>query len=222
MSLVRPRAILFDWDNTLVDNWLAIHAALNATFGAMNHPPWTLDETKERVRRSLRDSFPAMFGDRWTEAREIFYQTFEAEHLARLRVMGGANEVLAELRSDGIYLGVVSNKTGKLLRREAAHLGWDGIFSKLVGATDAARDKPARDPIDLALEPAGLRAGPHVWYVGDAAIDMACAHAAGCTGVLIGPPNTDLGDFEDCPPAAAISDLNALLALVRTPGKTIC
>ena len=26
-----PRAILFDWDNTLADNWAAIHGAMNVT-----------------------------------------------------------------------------------------------------------------------------------------------------------------------------------------------
>ena len=47
-----PRAVLFDWDNTLVDNWPTIHDALNATFEAMGHPTWTLAETRERVRAS--------------------------------------------------------------------------------------------------------------------------------------------------------------------------
>ena len=63
-AAARPRAILFDWDNTLVDNWLAISEALNATLVAMGHPTWSLTETKARVRNSLRDSFPAMFGER--------------------------------------------------------------------------------------------------------------------------------------------------------------
>ena len=31
--LPRPRAILFDWDNTLVDSWVTIHEALNITDG---------------------------------------------------------------------------------------------------------------------------------------------------------------------------------------------
>ena len=36
-----PRAILFDWDNTLADNWAAIHGAMNATLVAMGQAPWT-------------------------------------------------------------------------------------------------------------------------------------------------------------------------------------
>ena len=65
-----PKAILFDWDGTLVDNWPVIHAALNETLISFGHRPWTLAETMERVSRSQRDSFPLIFGDRWEAARE--------------------------------------------------------------------------------------------------------------------------------------------------------
>lgn len=187
--LMRPRAILFDWDNTLVDNWPVIHEALNATLIAMGHAPWTLTETRQRVRRSLRDSFPEMFGDRWTEARKIFYDTFAAAHLERLRPLPGAEETLAWLAAEGIYLGVVSNKTGKYLRAEAEVLGWDRWFGRLVGATDATADKPATEPVQLALEGSGICLGVDVWFVGDGAIDVQCALAAGLTPVVLEGPD---------------------------------
>ena len=44
-ALTRPKAVLFDWDNTLVDSWAVIHAALNETLTAMDHPNWTRAET---------------------------------------------------------------------------------------------------------------------------------------------------------------------------------
>jgi hypothetical protein len=75
MRLPPPRAILFDWDNTLVDAWGTIQLALNAALTAMGQSAWTMEETRVRVRASLRDSFPRMFGDRWPEARDIFYAT---------------------------------------------------------------------------------------------------------------------------------------------------
>ena len=46
----RPRAILFDWDNTLVESWGVIHEALNLTLAAMGHAHWTREETEKRVR----------------------------------------------------------------------------------------------------------------------------------------------------------------------------
>ena len=64
-----PRAVVFDWDNTLVDTWPVIHDSMNAALAAMGHAPWSFDETRERVRRSMREAFPEMFGARWEEAR---------------------------------------------------------------------------------------------------------------------------------------------------------
>src|SRR5215469_18744035 len=84
VGLSRPRAILFDWDNTLVDSWATIHEALNAVMTAMGKPSWSLQQTKERVRLSLRESFPIHFGNRWEEARRIYLDAFRAIHLTRL------------------------------------------------------------------------------------------------------------------------------------------
>jgi phosphoglycolate phosphatase len=182
----RPRAILFDWDLTLVDNWAAILEALNTTLGAMGQGRWTAEEARERVRMSLRDSFPEMFGTRWPEAKDIFYATFAERHLKTLEPLPGAADMLAAFHQAGLYLGVVSNKTGQYLRREADHLGWDGYFAKLVGAMDAEEDKPAVAPVEMALEGSAIKRGPDVWFVGDGAIDMECAHNAGCYPVLFG------------------------------------
>ena len=183
-SVPPPRAIIFDWDNTLVDAWPAVHDALNTTFVAMDQPTWTLEETRTRVRKSLRDSFPEMFGARWTEAREIFYDRYAAIHLDHLVPLAGTAEGLAWLAGQGLYLGVVSNKAGVYLRQEAERLGWDGFFGKIVGATDAKSDKPDPAPVQMALDGSGISAGPDVWFVGDAAIDVQCALNSGLTPVV--------------------------------------
>lgn len=203
----RPRAVLFDWDNTLVDNWAAIGDALNATLIAYGQEPWTEAETRERVRRSMRDTFPAMFGERWEEARDLFYARFTAGHLETLKALPGAAELLEALDSMDVYLGVVSNKQGGLLRREAEHLGWTGRFRRLIGAGDAAADKPDPAPIALALAGSGIEQGPGVWFVGDAGIDLMCAKNAGCVGVLIGPADLKASEFRGLEPAWHVGGL---------------
>jgi len=100
--LPRPRAILFDWDNTLVDSWVTIHEALNITMAAMGQPLWSIQETKERVRLSLRESFPRHFGERWEEARRIDLDSFSAIHLDRLTALPGRSELLEGLADEGI------------------------------------------------------------------------------------------------------------------------
>ena len=181
----KPRAILFDWDNTLIDSWAVIHDALAVTLKTMGHEPWPLEETKRRVRHSLRDAFPALFGDRWQAARALYLDTFAATHLTRLAPMAGAEEMLVYLAERGYYLAVVSNKTGVLLRREAAHLGWTRYFARLIGAGDASADKPDPAPIYAALCDSGI-APQSAWYVGDTDLDIDCALGSGCVPVLLG------------------------------------
>lgn len=216
-----PQAILFDWDNTLVTNWRCIHASINAALTAFSLPEWTLAESYGRVRRSLRDSFPEIFGPEWPKARDIFYAHFEAHHLDYLDVMPGAEEMLRDLHARGIRLAVVSNKTGRFLRAEAQALGWAPLFDALVGANDAAADKPDPAPVAMALAPSGVPPGAHVWFVGDADVDMEIAHRTGLTPVLVGnTPHVDdgLGRF---PPAISLNGCAAISSLVKRIAATI-
>lgn len=214
MALARPRSLLFDWDNTLVDTWEAIHAALNATFRAMAMPEWTLDQTRARVRRSAREAFPAWFGDRAGEAAELFYAEFERSHLERLRPTPGAGAMLAALAAEGFDLAVVSNKQGRYLRREAAALGWTGYFRRLVGASDALRDKPAPEAVTLALEggPVAAANSESVWLIGDTDIDMLCAVDSGCLPVLLRPDPPGDGEFAGAAPHLHLPSCEALAA----------
>ena len=184
----RPRAILFDWDNTLVDSWPIIHEARNFVMSAMGHPLRSLTDTKRSARLSLRDDFPRIFGDRWEEARSIYLDKVRAIHLERLTPLPGREAMLRALAGQDLFLGVVSNKVGEFLRREVERLGWRDLFGSVVGAGDAAADKPACEPVHLALEPSGIPAGEEVWFVGDTATDMECARNSGCVGVLLGDP----------------------------------
>jgi phosphoglycolate phosphatase len=217
---VRPDCILWDWDNTLVDGWAAIQHGLNETFRAFAMPEWDRTTVLARVRGSLRDTFPGMFGAEWERARDIFYAAVRSCHLAVLNPMPGAADAIAAAGALGPQ-AVISNKQGPLLRAEAAHLGWDKSFTALLGASDAAADKPDPAPFRLAFAACGLRPGGRVWYVGDTALDMQAARAAGCVAVLLGDAAHDGGVANAIPDlaftdAAALTE--ALAALARLPG----
>jgi len=165
-----PTHLLYDWDNTLVDAWAGVAAALNAAFAAFGLPPWSVEDTR---------------------ARDIFYTTLEACHLLHVTPLPGTAALIAA--RPALRQGVVSNKTGRYLRAEVAHLGWQDHFAAVIGAGDAAADKPDPAPLRLALERMGAAAGPSVWYVGDTASDMQAARAAGVTAVLLGDAAHDGG-----------------------------
>ncbi len=221
-SLRAPLAVLFDWDGTLVDSWPVIHESMNRTLSAMGYPAWSFEETVGRARRSLRDAFPELFGERWREARDVFYAEYRRLHLDRIKAIDGAEELIEACRSLGCRLGVVSNKSGRHLREESAHLGWDGYFAgRLVGAADAARDKPAVEPVTLALAGTDVVPSPDVWFVGDTWVDMACGRAAGCLTVLVGGADPGGEEFENCRPDAHFSSCRDLLEVVMRLGDSI-
>jgi phosphoglycolate phosphatase len=191
LSADRPGILLYDWDNTLVDGWAGITGAVNAAFTAFDLPLWTIADTRNRVRVALRESFPLLFGDRWETARDIFYRSLTENHLDHVAPMPGAAAALAA--GSAWPQGVVSNKAGAFLRAEVAHLGWNGHFGAVIGAGDAAADKPDPAPIHLALDRIGVAASRSVWYFGDTALDMQAARAAGVVAVLIGDAAHDGG-----------------------------
>jgi phosphoglycolate phosphatase len=186
----RPRAVLFDWDNTLVESWEIIHQTLRQTFLDLSREPWTFEQTKAWVRRSMRDSFPEIFGTDAGEAERLFYHHYRQRHIEQLAPLTGARETIAALHDHGIYLGVVSSKQGVLVRNEAAYLGWADFFGRIVGAEDGPDDKPAPGAVALALEGSGIEPGTDVWYIGDTGIDVLCARNADCVALVIGrdPP----------------------------------
>ncbi|MDH5489612.1 MAG: HAD family hydrolase [Rhodospirillaceae bacterium] len=212
----KPKAIIFDWDNTLVDSWVVIHDALNATLDDWGMEKWTIEETKSRVAHSMRDSFPLLFGDDWERAGKVFYDHFEKTHLDRLTPLPNAEYVLGELFEMGIHMAIVSNKTGRLLRLEVEHLGWNKIFKNVVGSLDAVNDKPAPDPVILALQGSGIETGSHVWFVGDAVIDMQCAKNSGCFGVLVDKNQPKIAEFGDFMPDFHTNELSGLPNLAKT------
>jgi phosphoglycolate phosphatase len=207
-----PTALVFDWDNTLVDTWKVIHSALEVTFQAMDREPWTLEETRTNVRASAREAFPKLFGVRAEEATKIFYQTFERCHLDILQPLKGAELLLAYLKNrEDIFVSILSNKRGDLLRREITHLKWGPYFQNAVGAEDAHIDKPAPEAMIAALEGSGLKPSGEVWMVGDTDMDMVCASNSGCNGILLRPSPMAPGEFGDYEPKAYFSSCENFL-----------
>ncbi len=187
MHIRRPKAILFDWDNTLADTWPIIFHALTQTFQELGHEPWSFEDVKSGrrgIHRSLRESFPDIFGSQWKRARDIYYRHFLENHLKMIQKLPGSDAILKSISRKNIYLAVVSNKTGPYLRTEVDHLGWSHHFMRVVGAADAKEDKPSPEPVHLALKGSGITPDGDVWLIGDSETDLECAQNASITPII--------------------------------------
>jgi len=185
-QLPKPEVLLFDWDGTLVDSHPVLAKAMNITLAAFDKEPWTFKQWQDWLGASARDAFPQVFGDDWEEARKKYYGAYADAHMDALALIPYADTLIAALKPAPLKLGVVTNKSGPFLLKEIDKLGWGDHFSALVGAGDAARDKPAPDPALKAIDHLRHGGGGTVWFIGDNAVDVACGRAAGCTTILVG------------------------------------
>ena len=182
---VLPKAIIFDWDSTLIDNWQSIANALNATFIEMGKAPWSVAQVRQNSKNSAREAFPRLFGDQWKDALDFFYKVFKEVHLTGVQPLPGAENLLQFLKEEGIYSGIISNKNGIFLRKEIKKLDWNKYFDNVLGATDLDVDKPSKEIIDTLLKQTEILPGKSVWFIGDAIVDLECAYMANCTPILV-------------------------------------
>lgn len=181
-----PKAILFDWDNTLVDTWQTVFNAINVAREAVDHLPFTIEEFWQRPHLSIRDTAVEIFGDHFEKGERVFYEAVGKTHLQTLSVLEGAETLLNNLKTLGIYVGVVSNKDGHHLRKEVEHLGWGSHFRQVIGARDTEEDKPSHLPVLAALKDSMILPSHDVWFVGDSIVDVHCARASGCVPIVVG------------------------------------
>lgn len=205
-----PRAVIFDWDDTLVDTWPVALAALNAMFKAMGQEPWSEEEANRRIGPSARDLFPQLFGERWQEADRIFIEEIRRGFRDNMKTIHGAEDLLKTFADMKIFIGVVSNKRGPLLREEVMALSWNGYFRSVIGAGDAAADKPDPAAVHLVLKDSGIVPGPDVWFIGNNHMDMQCAHRSGCTPVLLETKLPPEEFFDNCRPLMRFEHCAAL------------
>ncbi len=187
LQLPKPKAVIFDWDNTLVDTWPLIHTAIDKTMTDMGLEPWGLEKVRDRVHKSMREYFPEIFGDDWERAGEIYKNTYRAIHLEKIQLLPNALKLINHFEQNEILQFVVSNKIGLTLRKEAAKIGVDKKFFSLVGAADTNFDKPNKEPVDLALMGSDLNAAKdEIWFIGDTISDVECAYNSGCRPIVFG------------------------------------
>jgi phosphoglycolate phosphatase len=216
--LQKPDAILFDWDGTLVDSLPALHSYYNHVLGEFGFPAMSMEDAKKKIRKSAREVFPEIFGDRAEDAFQSYYGIVEKTHLQHLAPFAQSHDFLQKLAELKIPLGVVSNKRHIFLLKEISHLGWDKYLMSNIGAGEAAKDKPAPDSLLMAVAKLGLHPDTHeIWYVGDTETDMMAAIAAGLQPIFI---EHGLGNRSDCEEYKIqpyfVKDLLDLTALVES------
>lgn len=211
------KAIIFDWDGTLVDTCGLILDAHNHVRSYMGEKPWTMDDFMGRPSQSAREYYPKIYGNRSDEAQKILYAYVEEHHLTYLKPMKFSEEVLTFIDEKKIPIGIVSNKRHDTLKTEIKAMGWEQYFQSVVGAGHAEKDKPSPDPLLLAIRKINASISPDdILYIGDTETDLLCAQNAKCPVALVQTekPRPDL--VEKYAPLHVWNDLSPLKELIAS------
>jgi HAD superfamily hydrolase (TIGR01509 family) len=187
---VRLRAVLFDWDGTLIDSAEATFAAYARLFQGFG-----LRFERADFERTYSPDWRRTYagvglpGDRWAEADAAFLRLYTQ---APPGLLPGAAEAVGRLASAGLALGIVTSGDRQRVVADLARTGLDGSFDALVCGGDVTRKKPHPEGLlralsQLAVEPRDAA------YVGDSPEDVEMARAAGAytVGVPGGFPNRE-------------------------------
>lgn len=181
------RLVVFDLDGTLVDASQDLASGLNAALSqvAPGTPLLSLDAVRRMIGEGARVLVSRALehtgvGVPLDEVLPVFMECYSHRLLESTRPYPGIPEVLAALRPR--TLAVLTNKPGGFSRAIMEGLGLAPLFLRVYGGGDLSARKP--DPVGLlrlAAE-AGVALTETV-MVGDSAIDVRTARAAGARAV---------------------------------------
>jgi HAD superfamily hydrolase (TIGR01509 family) len=205
------RAVLFDWDGTLIDSFHADSQSYLAMFAAMG-VDWGLKELEQHYSPDWYAVYRAaeIPNERWDEA-DTLWRVHYAKHQSKL--MPGARRVLAQIARRW-KLGLVTSGDRDRVTRQLRAFRLTRTFGICVCGGDTKEKKPHPAPLLKALECMKVRAEEAV-YVGDTPQDVEMARAAGVRAIaVLGPFPTEAG-LRAARPEFLLEKLGELPGLLR-------
>ncbi|MGR6968555.1 HAD family hydrolase [Streptomyces cynarae] len=190
------RAAVFDVDGTLVDtNHLHVTTWWEAFRQAGHQVP--MHAIHRAVGLGSEDLIAHLLGGRDRDEVDMLvaaHTTLYGTYFDRLPPLKDAGRLLRRLDHDGWNVVLATSASGHELSALRRAIGADDAIAATASADDVEAGKPAPEPVEHALELAGVPPEQAV-FVGDTVWDMRAGTRAGvtCVGLLSGGiPSADL------------------------------
>ncbi len=184
----RPKAVLFDTDNTLYDYFPANKIAEEAVCKKANnllgikriqfYKYYNLakNEVKSNLPNSASSHSRLLYFQRMIELMGYkaqillaldFEQTFWRNFLINSPLFPGVKETLAFLKEEKIPIAVVTDLTAHIQLRKLTFFGLEDAFDAVVTSEEVGIDKPDKRNFTYALHKLNLSENSFFWMIGD-------------------------------------------------------
>ncbi len=186
-AILKPKAVIFDTDNTLYLYEVAHHAAMKSVMKKAENTLGVSSQDFQEVFDLSRKEIKLQLGNTASSHSRLLYfqraieklgmgtriflaldleQTYWREFLVNTRLFPGVREFLQQLKSIGIKTANITDLTAQIQFRKMVYFGLDEYFDYVVTSEEAGCDKPNIEPFKMALNK--LKADPaDVWMIGD-------------------------------------------------------
>ena len=180
---MRPRAVLFDLDGTLVDTAPDLGRAANEVRAEAGLSPLPVADYRPVASAGARGLLKVAFGidpahPTFPQRRERFLACYRAGLSRESRLFPGIDAALVAFERARVPWGIVTNKPQWLTEPLLADLGLAARSAVSLGAMEGLKPKPAPDALLRACALLQLAPAQCV-YVGDDLRDVTAARAAG-------------------------------------------
>jgi phosphoglycolate phosphatase len=212
----RFRAVLFDFDGTLVDSYAAITASVNHVLEHYGRPTLAEAQVRGLVGYGIENLMANILPDiDATAAARLYREHHPTVMKSHTKLMPGVSAGLATLSGAGIKLGVCSNKLSEFTRALLGMFRIDHYFDAVYGPDIAGATKPDPAMVLKALEQLGVPR-EEALYVGDMEVDIETGRRAGVETWVMPTGSNDEATLRAAHASRLFPGINELIAEVMS------
>ena len=180
------RAVLFDFDGTIMDTNDIIIQSWQHTFRTIEGMERSLEEITASFGEPLSVTMRHFFPERDTEEMVRTYRDYQRSVYAeQINMFPGIAEVIETLKLNNYLVAIVTSRLWNSTKQGLYKFDIAHMFDAVVSAEDTTVHKPDPTPCNICLQKLGVNPEEAI-FVGDSKFDVLCAKNAGVHSVLVG------------------------------------
>lgn len=224
--MIKPKAIFFDLDGTLVDSVPDLSIAIDNMLDALSLPRagevrvrlWVGNGARKLVQRSLAFAYHLPENDvdkaLVEKAHPLFLQYYALTHTQHTCLYPDVKDVLSALVNAGIRLAIITNKPQQFTPTLLQDMQIAHFFDCVVSGDSLSEQKPSPLPLYYVQQQFKLQKDECL-MVGDSANDIMAAKAAGIKSVCVSYGYNHGNDSRLLPADVHIDGIKQLLNILH-------